>query len=107
MPPDLVHPPDMPPDLVHSVVLQQFRKLEFSNYVLNVRLKLIPTNSITYKYIIGRGAHGTVYKAFLGQTGVYAVKKLMFGASKEGSTSRLKRLKKSDTGILRDWKNFG
>lgn len=50
------------------------------------------TEDLNDKYIIGRGAHGTVYKASLGQTGVYAVKKLMFGASKEGSTSMVREI---------------
>ncbi|PWA96488.1 hypothetical protein CTI12_AA037750 [Artemisia annua] len=40
------------------------------------------TEDLDDRHIIGRGAHGTVYKASLGsQDGVYAVKKLMFGGS--------------------------
>lgn len=51
------------------------------------------TEGLNDKYIIGRGAHGSVYKASLGPTdGVYAVKKLMFGASKEGSTSMVREI---------------
>ncbi|CAH1422944.1 unnamed protein product [Lactuca virosa] len=50
------------------------------------------TEDLNDRYIIGRGAHGTVYKASLGQNGVFAVKKLMFGASKEGSTSMVREI---------------
>ncbi|PWA13642.1 hypothetical protein CTI12_AA631880 [Artemisia annua] len=52
------------------------------------------TEDLNDRYIIGRGAHGTVYKASLGsQDGVYAVKKLMFGGNnKEGSTSMIREI---------------
>ncbi|GJS00245.1 receptor-like protein kinase [Tanacetum coccineum] len=52
------------------------------------------TEDLDDDYIIGRGAHGTVYKASLGpKDGVYAVKKLMFGGSnKEGSTSMVREI---------------
>nr|XP_043636938.1 receptor-like protein kinase isoform X2 [Erigeron canadensis] len=51
------------------------------------------TDDLDDRYIIGRGAHGTVYKASLGRgDGVYAVKKLMFGGSKEGSTSMVREI---------------
>ncbi|KAI3727398.1 hypothetical protein L1987_67212 [Smallanthus sonchifolius] len=50
------------------------------------------TEDLNDRYIIGRGAHGTVYKASLGPDGVYAVKKLMFGSSKEGSTSMVREI---------------
>ncbi|KAF5767035.1 putative protein kinase RLK-Pelle-LRR-XI-1 family [Helianthus annuus] len=42
------------------------------------------TENLNDKYIIGRGAHGTVYKACLGHGRVYAVKRLGFGG---GQTS--------------------
>ncbi|KAJ0755717.1 putative protein kinase RLK-Pelle-LRR-XI-1 family [Helianthus annuus] len=50
------------------------------------------TEDLNDRYIIGRGAHGIVYKASLGPEGVYAVKKLMFGSSKEGSTSMVREI---------------
>ncbi|PWA43413.1 mitogen-activated protein (MAP) kinase, ERK3/4 [Artemisia annua] len=52
------------------------------------------TEDLDDRHIIGRGAHGTVYKASLGsQDGVYAVKKLMFGGSdQEGSRSMVKEI---------------
>ena len=37
------------------------------------------TDNLSDKYIIGKGAHGTVYKAPMGPDKVYAVKKIVFG----------------------------
>ncbi|KAI3767246.1 hypothetical protein L2E82_17335 [Cichorium intybus] len=52
------------------------------------------TEDLNDKYIIGKGAHETVYKASLrNNDGVYAVKKLMFGDSKEGRTSMVREIK--------------
>ncbi|KAJ0794866.1 putative protein kinase RLK-Pelle-LRR-XI-1 family [Helianthus annuus] len=50
------------------------------------------TEDLNDRYIIGRGTHGTVYKASLGPDGVYAVKKLMFGSSKEGIMSMVREV---------------
>ncbi|KAK9066135.1 hypothetical protein SSX86_013456 [Deinandra increscens subsp. villosa] len=50
------------------------------------------TEDLNDRYVIGRGAHGTVYKASLGPEGVYAVKKLTFGSCKEGSTSMVREI---------------
>ncbi|XP_071728547.1 uncharacterized protein [Rutidosis leptorrhynchoides] len=44
-------------------------------------------------YLIGKGAHGSVYKATLDEGIVYAVKKLEFrGGEKEGSTSMIREI---------------
>ncbi|KAI3767247.1 hypothetical protein L2E82_17338 [Cichorium intybus] len=51
------------------------------------------TEDLNDKYIIGKGAHGTVYKASLrNNEGVYAVKKLTFGDSKQGRTSIVREI---------------
>ncbi|MFS7972845.1 putative protein kinase RLK-Pelle-LRR-XI-1 family [Helianthus anomalus] len=47
------------------------------------------TDDLNDKCIIGRGAYRIVYKASLGPD---AVKKLMYGSSKEGSTSMVREI---------------
>ena len=47
------------------------------------------TENLNEKYIIGRGSHGTVYKAFLGPDMVYAVKKLEFGGNTGANESMI------------------
>ncbi|KAI3767244.1 hypothetical protein L2E82_17333 [Cichorium intybus] len=52
------------------------------------------TEDLNDKYIIGQGAHGTVYKAFLGNNDdVYAVKKLMFEYSEEARAGMVREIK--------------
>ncbi|BBG99728.1 Leucine-rich repeat receptor-like protein kinase PEPR1 [Prunus dulcis] len=48
------------------------------------------TENLNDQYIIGKGAHGTVYKAFLAPDKDYAVKKLVF-AGHEGTRSSMVR----------------
>ncbi|KVI01678.1 hypothetical protein Ccrd_020043, partial [Cynara cardunculus var. scolymus] len=54
---------------------------------------MVATEDLNDKYIIERGSHGTVYKVSLGSIDrLYAVKKLMFGASKEGNMSIVREI---------------
>ncbi|PHT26845.1 Leucine-rich repeat receptor-like protein kinase PEPR1 [Capsicum baccatum] len=50
------------------------------------------TENLNDKYVIGRGAHGIVFKAILGPGKVYAVKKLVFVCIKDGSTSMVREI---------------
>ncbi|KAI3773463.1 hypothetical protein L1987_47992 [Smallanthus sonchifolius] len=50
------------------------------------------TEDLNDRYVIRKGAHRTVYKASLGQDGVYAVKKLMFGSRKEGRMNMVREI---------------
>jgi hypothetical protein len=50
------------------------------------------TANLNDGYIIGRGAHGTVYKASLGPNEVFAVKKLAFARNKGGSQSMAREI---------------
>ncbi|KAF5792267.1 putative protein kinase RLK-Pelle-LRR-XI-1 family [Helianthus annuus] len=50
------------------------------------------TDDLNDGYIIGKRAYRIVYKASLAPGGVYAVKKLMYGSSKEGSTSMVREI---------------
>ena len=50
------------------------------------------TENLNDKYVIGRGAHGTVSKAALGPDEVFAVKKLMNVGNREGSVSMIREI---------------
>ncbi|KAK1362728.1 Protein kinase domain-containing protein [Heracleum sosnowskyi] len=50
------------------------------------------TENLNEKYIIGSGAHGTVYKVLLDPEKVYAVKKLMFTGMSEGHMSMVREI---------------
>ncbi|KAK3018312.1 hypothetical protein RJ639_002930 [Escallonia herrerae] len=50
------------------------------------------TENLNNKYIIGRGSHGTVYKASLGPDKVFAVKKLLFTGLRGGGTSMVREI---------------
>lgn len=50
------------------------------------------TANLNDRFIIGRGAHGTVYKASLGPDEVFAVKKLAFARNKRGSQSMAREI---------------
>uniref|UniRef100_A0A0D9X8E9 non-specific serine/threonine protein kinase n=1 Tax=Leersia perrieri TaxID=77586 RepID=A0A0D9X8E9_9ORYZ len=50
------------------------------------------TENFSSKYIIGSGAHGTVYKAVLRSGEVYAVKKLLHAAHKGSNASMIREL---------------
>lgn len=50
------------------------------------------TENLNEKYIIGRGAHGTVYKASLGSEKIYAVKKLDFGGKTGANESMIREV---------------
>nr|XP_027121461.1 receptor-like protein kinase [Coffea arabica] len=50
------------------------------------------TENLSGKYVIGRGAHGTVYKASLGSGRVYAVKKVASAGSRGGSKSMIREI---------------
>ncbi|CAF2064988.1 unnamed protein product [Brassica napus] len=52
---------------------------------------LAATDNLDDKYIIGRGAHGVVYKASLGPGDEYAVKKLIFAAEHVHTNQNMKR----------------
>ncbi|KAG6395626.1 hypothetical protein SASPL_141749 [Salvia splendens] len=51
------------------------------------------TENLHEKYIVGRGAHGTVYKVALSPTKAYALKKLSFAGSKGGNASMVREIK--------------
>nr|AAG52994.1 receptor-like protein kinase INRPK1c [Ipomoea nil] len=50
------------------------------------------TENLNDKYVIGKGAHGTIYKATLSPDKVYAVKKLVFTGIKNGSVSMVREI---------------
>ncbi|KAK6118719.1 hypothetical protein DH2020_047524 [Rehmannia glutinosa] len=50
------------------------------------------TENLNDRYVIGRGAHGTVYKVTLGPTKVYALKKLAFAGFKGGNASMVREI---------------
>ncbi|KAH6790013.1 PEP1 receptor 1 [Perilla frutescens var. frutescens] len=50
------------------------------------------TENLNDKYIVGRGAHGIVYKVTLSPTKVYALKKLSFAGSKGGNRSMVQEI---------------
>lgn len=50
------------------------------------------TENLDQRYIIGRGAHGVVFKASLSPDKVYALKKLAFGAYKGGKSSIVREI---------------
>ncbi|KAL8043567.1 hypothetical protein ABFS82_09G130400 [Erythranthe guttata] len=50
------------------------------------------TENLNDKYIIGRGAHGVVYKVTLGPTKVYALKKIGYVGSKGGNKSMVREI---------------
>lgn len=50
------------------------------------------TENLNDKYIVGKGAHGEVFKAALGPTNVYAVKKLKFSDHRDGSHSMVREI---------------
>ncbi|KAL1538012.1 receptor-like protein kinase [Salvia divinorum] len=51
------------------------------------------TENLQEKYIVGRGAHGTVYKVALSPTKAYALKKLSFAGSKGGNASMVREIR--------------
>lgn len=50
------------------------------------------TENLNDRYIIGRGAHGVVYKALVGPDKAFAVKKLEFAASKGKNLSMVREI---------------
>ncbi|CAI8592290.1 unnamed protein product [Vicia faba] len=50
------------------------------------------TSNLSERYIIGRGAHGVVYKALVSQDKAFAVKKLAFAASKGKNLSMVREI---------------
>ncbi|XP_045807065.1 receptor-like protein kinase [Trifolium pratense] len=50
------------------------------------------TSNLSDQYIIGRGAHGVVYKALVSQDKAFAVKKLAFAASKGKNMSMIREI---------------
>ncbi|CAK8535734.1 unnamed protein product [Lathyrus sativus] len=50
------------------------------------------TSNLSDRYIIGRGAHGVVYKALVSQDKAFAVKKLAFAASKGKNVSMIREI---------------
>ncbi|WJX75016.1 hypothetical protein P8452_58598 [Trifolium repens] len=50
------------------------------------------TSNLSDQYIIGRGAHGIVYKALVSQDKAFAVKKLAFAASKGKNMSMIREI---------------
>lgn len=51
------------------------------------------TSNLSDRYIIGRGAHGVVYKALVDQDKAFAVKKLAFAASKGKNLSMVREIR--------------
>ncbi|KAJ0007822.1 hypothetical protein Pint_30494 [Pistacia integerrima] len=50
------------------------------------------TENLNDRYVIGKGAHGVVYKALLGPNKVFALKKLVFGGHKAGRMSMIREI---------------
>lgn len=50
------------------------------------------TENLNERYLIGKGAHGTVFKASLGPDKIYAVKKLVFGGHRGGRLSMVREI---------------
>ncbi|KAI4355886.1 hypothetical protein L6164_004615 [Bauhinia variegata] len=50
------------------------------------------TSNLNERYIIGRGAHGVVYKAALGADRVYAAKKFVFAGNRGNSSSMVREI---------------
>ncbi|KAF2301607.1 hypothetical protein GH714_028177 [Hevea brasiliensis] len=50
------------------------------------------TENLNDRYIVGKGAHGAVFKAELGPTNVFAVKKLKFSDHEDGSRSMIREI---------------
>ncbi|XP_058751867.1 receptor-like protein kinase [Vicia villosa] len=50
------------------------------------------TSNLSDRYIIGRGAHGVVYKANVSQDKAFAIKKLAFAASKDKNLSMVREI---------------
>ncbi|PIA57182.1 hypothetical protein AQUCO_00600131v1, partial [Aquilegia coerulea] len=59
---------------------------------IDLRDLMIATEDLNESFIIGRGAHGVVYKVALGSDKLYALKKLDFGSSRGASTSMVKEI---------------
>ncbi|XP_065853960.1 receptor-like protein kinase isoform X2 [Euphorbia lathyris] len=51
------------------------------------------TENLNDSYIIGRGCHGTVYKAALNEDGLFAVKRIAFSDHKGGNKSMIREIK--------------
>ncbi|XP_020676577.2 uncharacterized protein LOC110095391 [Dendrobium catenatum] len=78
--------------LLKKIVIEEVPSLhEGSSLLLNKVMEA--TENMDEKYVIGRGAHGTVYKASLSPEEVYAVKRLVFGAQKGSHASMLTEIK--------------
>lgn len=60
------------------------------SYLLNKVMEA--TSNLSDRYIIGRGAHGVVYKALVSQDKAFAVKKLAFAASKGKNMSMVREI---------------
>nr|XP_048319297.1 receptor-like protein kinase isoform X2 [Ziziphus jujuba var. spinosa] len=78
--------------LVYLFLLRRKPKqqsLSFGKKESNSLLKKVleATEHLSDQYIIGKGAHGTVYKAFVGPGENYAVKKVVYGGSEGGRLS--------------------
>ncbi|KAK1290153.1 Receptor-like protein kinase [Acorus calamus] len=63
---------------------------EGSSFTLNQIMEV--TDMLNEKYVIGRGAHGTVYKAYLSPDKIYAVKKLTCTRKKGLSMSMVREI---------------
>ena len=53
---------------------------------------MLATENLNERFVIGRGAHGTVYKAILGPEEQYAVKKLTFVGLKGADASMVREI---------------
>ncbi|KAI3961489.1 hypothetical protein MKX01_001225 [Papaver californicum] len=54
---------------------------------------IVATENLNERFIIGRGAHGNVFKVSLGANEVYAIKKLEFLGKKGASVSMIREIK--------------
>ncbi|KAK3018309.1 hypothetical protein RJ639_002927 [Escallonia herrerae] len=68
------------------------KSAEFEGASLLLNKIMEATENLNEKYIIGRGSHGTVYKASLGPDKVFAVKKLLFTGLRGGDTSMVREI---------------
>jgi Leucine-rich repeat (LRR) protein len=68
----------------------EITSLDGPSSLLNKVLEV--TENLNDRHIIGRGAHGTVYKASLGGDKIFAVKKIVFAGHKERNKSMVREI---------------
>ncbi|KAL9268363.1 Receptor-like protein [Drosera capensis] len=71
---------------------QDIEVLEHEGSSLLLHIIIEATDQLNDRYIVGKGAHGTVYRVPLGPNKVYAVKRLEFAEQREANNSMLREI---------------